>query len=273
MALVERLNMRMSYSLYTFLAPNLQPLYQFIADYLSHQLHLQFDLVVGQTYADLRRADFCFICGLPYVLRTPPRHPPLLQALAAPVLHGSRYQDKPIYFSDVIVRHTSPANSFADLQGCSWAYNEPESQSGYGITRYHLVTLGKTNGFFRQVISAGFHQTAIQWVVAGQVEATAIDSQVLALELRDQPQLAQQIKIIDTLGPSSIQPFTAAPHIPPTLQAELQRVLAEMHLEAAVQAQLERHGVQRFAIVEDASYDDIRRMLLACEQAQFLTLR
>ncbi|HEX2906030.1 MAG TPA: PhnD/SsuA/transferrin family substrate-binding protein [Phototrophicaceae bacterium] len=262
-----------TYSLYTFLAPCLQPLYQFVADYLGQQLHIRLDLVVGQTYDDIALADFCFVCGLPYILRTPPYHRPLLQVLAAPVLPGSRYQDKPIYFSDVIVHRDHPAASFADLRGGSWAFNEPESQSGYGITRYHLVTRGETNGFFGQVIQAGFHQEAIRRVAAREVDATAIDSHVLAIELRDHPELAHHIKIIDTLGPSTIQPFTAAPHIPMTLQADVQRVLAEMHLDPEAKSRLEQYLVERFARVEDADYNDIRRMLTACEQAQFLTLR
>jgi ABC-type phosphate/phosphonate transport system substrate-binding protein len=29
----------------------------------------------------------------------------------------------------------SPYRTFADLQGCRWAYNEPNSHSGYNITR------------------------------------------------------------------------------------------------------------------------------------------
>lgn len=262
-----------SYQVYTFLAPALLPVYQFITRYLEQHLRCRLELRVGQTYADLVHADFSFICGLPYVLRTPPRQtPPQLHALAAPVLIGDRYRQQPIYFSDVVVHRDSPFQEFADLRGCSWAYNEPESQSGYGITRYHLVTLGETGGFFRQVVKAGFHQTALRWVARRQIDATAIDSHLLAVELRDHPTLAAQLRVITSLGPSTIQPFTAAAHIPLTLQHDVQAALAQMHQIDAARAVLAAGFIECFVPVDDSAYDDIRAMLAACEQASFLTL-
>src|SRR5262249_48944451 len=141
--------------------------------HVGRKLNISFELVVGSSYDELHGVDFAFICGLPYVLRTAPRvNPSPITAIAAPVLLGERHQNKPIYFSDVIVRHDSAIQSFADLRGCSWAFNEPESQSGYGITRYWLAKRGETNGYFREVVQAGFHQKAIRMVAEGKVHAS-----------------------------------------------------------------------------------------------------
>jgi phosphonate transport system substrate-binding protein len=189
------------------------------------------------------------------------------------VLQGQRYQGRPIYFSDAIVHQRSGHQSFADLRGCSWAYNEPESQSGYGITRYWLAKIGETDGYFGRVIEAGFHQRAIRMVCSGQVDAAAVDSQVLAVELRNHPHLAQNLQIIDSLGPSTIQPLAAARHLPDSLKQDIQSVLAEMHHEPDARAQLDRGFIDRFVAVQDSDYDDIRDMLKVCERANFLTLR
>ena len=199
----------------SFLAPNVFPVYEFIAEYLGRQLGCPTELVVGRSHAEFAegKADVGFICGLPYVLLAR-QDPPPVELLAAPVLRGERYGARPIYYSDVIVRRGSPFKSFADLRGVAWAYNEPGSQSGYGITRYRLLQMGETNGFFGKVVEAGFHQESIQMVCAGQVDASAIDSQVLAVALRDDPALVVQLKVIDTLGPSTIQPVVAANHLP-----------------------------------------------------------
>jgi phosphonate transport system substrate-binding protein len=272
--LIEIENMSQTYKLYSFLAPALLPIYQFIACHLGQQLNCTMELHVGKTYADLANADFSFICGLPYVLRTAPRQAPSwLHALAAPVLQGERYQNRPIYFSDVIVHRSSPHQSFAKLRGGSWAYNEPESQSGYGITRYHLIRHGETGGYFGKVVEAGFHQAAIRLVAGRRIDAAAIDSHLLAVELRDHPELAAQIRVIDSLGPSTIQPFVAAAHIPPALQQDIQGVLSEMHRNEAAQQLLTSGLIDHFVSVNDSDYDDIRVMLSACEQANFMTLR
>lgn len=257
----------------TFLAPNMASIYQFTMDYVGNKLGYEIELTAGSDYEEIYSADLSFICGLPYVLRTAPHPVPSpIEAIAAPVLQGARYQNTPIYFSDVIVHRDSPAQSFADLRGCSWAYNEPESQSGYGITRYWLVKLGETSGYFGQVIEAGFHQRAIPMVCDGRVDAAAIDSQALAVELRDHPYLVEQLRVIDSLGPSTIQPL-AAHHLPHSLKRDIQGVLTEMHHDSEAKTHLDRAFIDRYAAVKDADYGDIRAMLAVCEQANFLTLR
>jgi phosphonate transport system substrate-binding protein len=258
----------------TFLAPNMRAVYRFTMEYVGNKLDCDIELVTGTKYEEIYVADLSFICGLPYILRTPPRvDPPPIDAIAAPVLQGERYQGKPVYYSDVIVHRDSPFQSFADLRGCSWAYNEPESQSGYGITRYWLAKMGETAGYFSWVIEAGYHQEAIRMVCAREVDAAAIDSQVLAVELRDHARLANKLRVIDSLGPSTIQPLAAARHLPASLKYEIQSVLAEMHHDENARANLDRGFVDRFVAVQDSDYDDIRVMLEVCEQANFLVLR
>src|SRR5215216_4965303 len=141
----------------TFLAPNMLPVYEFVIAHIGRALGCETELVTGTHYDEVLEYDLAFICGLPYVHYTEPRlRPPPIEAIAAPILTGSRYENRPIYFSDLIVHRESLFRSFADLRGASWAYNELLSQSGYGITRYSLVQRGETNGYFGEVIEAGF---------------------------------------------------------------------------------------------------------------------
>lgn len=258
----------------TFLAPNMLPVYQFLMAHLADKLGCAITLTVGSDYAEALHADLSLICGLPYVLRTRPHAADSpLEALAAPVLQGERFQNRPIYYSDVIVRRDSPFQSFADLRGASWAYNEPESQSGYGITRYWLANMGETNGYFGSAVQSGFHQKSIRMVARGKVDASAIDAQVLAVELRDHPQLAEQLRIIERLGPSTIQPLAANSRLPAQLKRDIQAILAEIHRDPDGRAYLDRGLIDHFVPVGDADYDDIRAMLVVCERAGFLTLK
>jgi phosphonate transport system substrate-binding protein len=258
----------------TFLAPNMLPVYQFITTYVGEKLGCNAELTIGSSFDQFQagQADIGFICGLPYVQLTR-QFPPPVQLVAAPVLQGDRYQDRPIYFSDVIVRHDSALQAFADLRGHSWAYNDPDSHSGYNVTRYRLVQMHETRGFFSQVIEAGWHQKSIQLVMDGAVAASAIDSQVLAIELRDHPAWASQLKVIDSLGPSSIQPVVAAGQLPQSIQAEVRGVLLAMGDDPLAAAALARGFVKRFAPVTDSTYDDIRQMLAAAEAARFMQLK
>ncbi len=249
----------------TFLAPNLFPLYEFITRSVGNKLGLATELVVGSRYRQLlTEVDLSFVCGLAYVqLRR--RCGPIVEPLVAPVLQGPRYGGRPVYFSDIIVHRDSPFRSFADLRGGTWAYNEPHSHSGCGVVRYHLVRLGEANGYFGKVIRAGWHERSIRLVCSGKVDAAAIDSQVLAVTQRDHPELAARWRVLEALGPSTIQPMVAARRLPEALKLELRAILLEMGHDARARACLDRGFVERFVAVSDGAYEDIRQMLAVAE--------
>jgi phosphonate transport system substrate-binding protein len=244
----------------TYLAPNVRPLYEFIARYVGQRLGCATELIVGESYARVAQADVAFLCGLPYVRLVEQPEPPI-ELLAAPVLRGARYGGRPVYFSDVIVRRESRFRSFADLRGARWAYNEPNSHSGFGVVRYHLARLGETNGYFGRLVKAGWHERSIRLVAAGTVDASAIDSQVLEVALREHPHLARHFRVIETLGPSTIQPVVATRRLPKLLKAQLRSLLLEMHRSRGARAALARGHVEQFVAVEDSHYNDIRAML------------
>jgi phosphonate transport system substrate-binding protein len=253
----------------TFLASNMFPVYQAIADHVGEQLGCTTELVVGDHFEVFAQgdADIGFLCGLPYVRLMGEPEPPI-ELVVAPVLQGARYAERPIYFSDVIVRRDSPWHHFADLHGRTWAYNDPDSHSGYNVTRARLVALGQPTTFFGRIVRAGSHQRALRMVVTGEVDASAIDSQVLAIEQRDHPELAASLRVIETLGPSTIQPVIAARRLPIALRRELHVVLVAMGSDPTMRSDLDRGLIARFAPISDADYDDIRRMLAAVEAAQ-----
>ena len=253
----------------TYLAPGMLRVYRAIVKRVSDELGINIRLRVGASdYHDVENSDLHFICGLPYVRRA--HH---IEAIAAPVLSGERYHDKPIYFSDVIVRYDSPFQTFEDLRGHSWAYNEPESQSGYGITCYTLVKRGLIGGFFGRVIEAGYHRQSIKMVCNGEVDAAAIDSQVLEFEKRQNPEIAAQIRIIDTFGPSTIQPICVSRRMDSDLKRGIQECLTGIHQIDGLREKLDFGLIERFITVSDSDYDDIRAMLAACENASFLQLK
>jgi phosphonate transport system substrate-binding protein len=211
------------------------------------------------------------ICGLPYVWLAA-RQPAPVEPLAAPLLIGDRYGGRPVYYSDVIVRRESPITCLEELRGCSWAYNEPASHSGHTITLYSLIRMGARPGFFGRVVEAGFHQRAIRLVHTGAVDAAAIDSQVLAVELRDHPQLADRLRVIGSFGPSSIQPVVAASRLPGRLKDPVRELLVELGDDPTARPLLAHGFVDRFRPVDDAAYDDIRAMLARVEAAGWTSL-
>jgi phosphonate transport system substrate-binding protein len=257
----------------TFLAPNMLAVYRFLTDQIARRLDRPVQLIVGTSFDQFEagEADVGVICGLPYVWLAD-RRPTPVEPLAAPVLTGDRYGGRPVYYSDVIVHRDSPATRLDELYGCSWAYNEPTSHSGHTVTLYSLVCRGARPGFFTRVVEAGFHQRAIRLVAGGAVDAAAIDSQVLAIELRDHPRLADDLRVIDAFGPSTIQPVVAASRLPNQLKDEIRELLAGLADDPTARPALDHGFIQGFAAVDDAAYDDIRAMLATIRAAGWTAL-
>jgi phosphonate transport system substrate-binding protein len=243
---------------------------QRITRYLSAQLGIDAEFVnqipwqERERLLDAGEIQLGWMCGLPYV-RKADRAGAGIELVAAPVMRHPRYAGRPIYFSDVVVRRDSRYAAFADLRGVAWAYNEPGSQSGYNITRYHLARLGEARGYFGRVVEAGSHLRAVEMVLARQVDASAIDSTVLELELEKRPELGEQLRVVETLGPSPIPPWIATRSVPSDLLDAIRRVFWEMHADAEGQALLAAGQMDRMAPVQDGDYDPIREMARLAE--------
>jgi phosphonate transport system substrate-binding protein len=181
---------------------------------------------------------------------------------------GARYEDRPVYYSDVVVRRDSRFSTFADLHGASWAYNEPGSHSAYNVVRYHLAVLGELSGYFGRVIESGAHQNSLQMILDGHIDASAIDSTVLEEEFRRDPSLRSRLRIVDSLGASPIPPWIVQRSLPRDLREALRERLLTMHQDPEGRAILSHGHMIRFAHVEDSDYDSIRHMARLAESVQ-----
>ena len=140
----------------SFLSPILYDTYAHITQYVGERLGIPTTLYVGQSLHEFAtgQADIGFLCGLLYTNMSEPRP---IELLAAPVVQGKRYDGKPLYYSDVVVRRDSVYDSFDALQGSRWAFNEEASHSGYNIVSYSLLTRGKTFDSFGSMLKTGSH--------------------------------------------------------------------------------------------------------------------
>jgi len=194
--------------------------------------------------------DLAFICGLPFI-RHDRANPHQFQALVAPVMRSPRYQNRPVYFSDVIVRSESNIQQFTNLAGQTLCYNDPGSNSGYYLLLHYLVEHQYPVHFFGRSVQSGSHQRSIQAVIAAQADCAAIDSIVLEQELQDHPDLANQIRVIESIGEVPVPPLIAAQQLP---QLDQIRSLL-LHPDHQLRSAMDRAGVDRFAAVRSEDYD------------------
>jgi phosphonate transport system substrate-binding protein len=256
----------------SYLAPNLFWFYKAVTDYLGRSLAVPTEIKQSQVdpLADPllfeQQLDLAFICGLPLV-RYHQMAAGRLQVIVAPVMQASRYQNRPIYFADLIVRVNNNCRQFAELAGQTFCYNDFGSNSGYNLVRQRLIQGGHPANFFGQTIAAGSHQASIRWVAEGLADCAAIDSTVLEQELLTFPQLASQIRILESLGPCLIPPIAVSSQLEAGLINQLQSLL--LHPDLELQAAMAEARVKRFAAVGLEEYQPIADIYTTTLQAGY----
>ncbi|MBU7582986.1 MAG: PhnD/SsuA/transferrin family substrate-binding protein [Nostoc sp. TH1S01] len=256
----------------SYLAPSWFWFYEAIVAYLGQILEVETQLQASK-YDPLQdpilltnQLDLAFICGLPLV-RYNQVAAHQLQPVVAPVMEAPRYQNRPVYFTDVIVNAGSHLFSFADLAGKTLCYNDPGSNSGYNLIRHRLLQGKHPKNFFGQTIQSGFHQRSIRWVVEGVADCAGIDSVVLEQELRDFPDLSEHLRVVEVIGPCPMPPLVAAQHLDKSLIQQIQAALLQP--DAELQTAMTKVGVKRFASVDFLDYEAIATIYNTAIQAGY----
>jgi phosphonate transport system substrate-binding protein len=245
----------------SFLSPALYPTYERIVEYVAHTTGIAATLETGEAIEDLLEGRLAggFVCGLVYVHLA--RHARgSVELSAAPVLLGERYRGQAHYFSDIVIRRDSHFTNFADLAGCTWAYNEVASHSGYNLVYYNLVQRGLSPTYFGSWRASGSHARSLEMVVQGEADAAAIDSHVLAALLRDEPELREHIRSVGAFGPSAVPPIVVSTSLSADVRVAIRAALLRMGDEPDGARYLQDGCIERFVAVENKHYDDIRKM-------------
>jgi phosphonate transport system substrate-binding protein len=201
------------------------------------------------------RADAAFVCGPSYAaLRS--AGVPVDFVPAAAVFDDPRNQGRPVYFSDVVVRRDHPARDLTDLRGAVWTYNDRESLSGWHrmLARLGELRLGEPEQFFSRIVASGAHVRSIELVSRGEADLSAVDSNVLLLARRRDPDLDGRLRVLESWGPSPIQPVLVRSTLDAALKASIARILLAMHRDANMAQRLAAFGVLRFASADEAAY-------------------
>jgi phosphonate transport system substrate-binding protein len=241
----------------SFLAPNALPAHRAAVDYLTRRLERPVRLVASSDPEDLVRGqvELAFLCGLPYV-RLTAAWPGSITAIAAPVLRGTRYGGRPVYFSDLIVRREDAALRVDDLPSRRVAVNGRDSFSGWWALRGPIPDTAWEN---LATVETGSHEASIAAVCEGAADWAAIDSQVLAVAVRNNPRLAARLLVVGSIGPAPAPPVAVSLRLPQRLREQLLEALLGCAGDRMARQGLLQGGIERFVPVSDQHYDAIRR--------------
>ena len=258
----------------TWLSPGLTlELFEVIAAALAGGMGRSYDVTVESKMSGplapqddrfaMGTTDVGFICPPSYLWLADRPTPSVELVPVAPVYDDDRTGGRPAYVSDVVVRADADIESFADLAGRRVAYNERASLSGFVSLLSRLDHDGRDVGFFGELRRVGSHQRALALIESGDIDAAAVDANVLRAWAQARSDGGRAIRSVDVLGPFPVQPIVV-------------RSVAEPGLAAAVGAQLARPGLTaalaRFGIIGfgPVAHDDYTALGALVERANRL---
>lgn len=234
-------------------------LYRQLLEYLSRQTGQDLEFVQRRTYGEinelLRRGDLdlAFICSGPF---TTGRKAYGFKPLAVPVVHGRH-----VYQSYLIVNKDTPFKSLEDLRGRTFAFTDPDSNTGRLVPTFWLAERQeRPETFFRQTIYTYSHDNSILAVSRGLVDGAAVDGLIWDYYQEKKPSVTSRTKVIRKSEPYGIPPLVASHHLPQPDQELLRKVLLAMHQDPKGKQILAELTIERFIPLQDEWYEPIRVM-------------
>lgn len=205
------------------------------------------------------------MCGLPYSQREPR---PIL--VAAPVPSPPRYEGRPVYWSDIVVRAGSSVQSIEDTFGGTVGYTVHDSMSGCVALRRFLLPYRSPvrPALYGKVVGdliAG--RRVIEALDAGAIDVGALDSYYHDLLKVHAPELAAKVRVIATTEPVPIPPLVATAAVAEEPLARLRDALRTVARDDATASLRDRLLMQGFAFPEPGEYAVFRS--IAADEARF----
>lgn len=231
------------------------------AFYLSQKMGQPVEFVRRHSYREVMdmlesgSLDFAWICGFPFVQK---RDPEFIKLMTVPI-----YQGNPLYHSYIIVHKDSPYQSLDDLKGKSFAYSDPESNSGYLYPQYLLSQKGANKEtYFRQSFFTFNHTETVEAVAEQFADGGAVDSYIWEYLKEFRPELADQTRVINQSPKFGFPPLVSRRGVNLETVWRMQRIFTGMNSDPEGRKFLTGLKLDGFGDFPAELFDNIRQMVL-----------
>jgi phosphonate transport system substrate-binding protein len=234
-------------------------LYRQLLEYIGRKSGRRPEFVQRKTYGEIDellgngQIDLAFICSGPYVCG---KEKYGLELLAVPEIHGSHF-----YSSYLIVNKDSPFKALEDLQGHTFAFTDPDSNTGRLVPTYWLAEIKQSpDTFFSRIIYTYSHDNSIMAVARGLVDGAAVDGLIWEYYQAKTPAFTSKTRIIKKSQPFGIPPLVASKQLPSEVKTRIQQLLFSMHQDPEGSKILAELMIDRFVAPREEWYDTLRQM-------------
>ena len=218
--------------------------YRALLTYVGKKTGRAPEFIQRKTYGEINELlgrgliDIAFICTGPYATgaRTHGFEP------IAVTLAGGRH----FYQSYLIVKDEA-FNSLEDLEGRTFAFTDPESNTGRLVPTFWLSQMGQSpESYFDKIIYTYSHDNSILAVSRGLVDGAAVDSLIWEYYESTNPALIASARVVKRSEPYPIPPIVASRYFPEHDRELVGLALFNMHHDSEGRQILAELKIDRF---------------------------
>jgi ABC-type phosphate/phosphonate transport system substrate-binding protein len=191
-----------------------------------------------------------FMCGWPFAAERQRR-----PIIAAPV---TREEGAPLYRTRFVVRADSRFATLEETFGQRLAWTVEDSHSGFNAPRHHLLrfrSAGRPRLYRSTVGPLVTPRRVIEAVLGGEAEVGPVDSYVLALLQRHEPELMRNLRVVASTAPTPIPPLVASRDFPIRDAERLGGLLCDAASQPELAPVLDALCLAGFATPDASDYD------------------
>ena len=168
----------------------------------------------------------------------------------------------PNYHSLIVVRRDSSFETFEQVAQGRFAFADPLSLSGHLYPLALALERGlDPEAILRRAIHTYSHDNSIHAVRDGIVDGAAVDSLVWEYEVRHDPEVTSQLKVIERSPPFAIQPVVAPRSLDPALVLAIRTALLQLDDSPDGREILAGLGIVSFELPTPGMYDETEEFI------------
>ena len=228
--------------------------YKKLIDYVASHIGDEASMVLRPSYSDVRilleekKIDIALVCTGTYIICS---RAATIELIAVP-----EFKNDLKYRCLFVVNKNSTINDITDLQGKSFAFTDPESNTGCIVPSWVVRKQGKEpQAYFSKIIYTGSHDRSLYAVAKGLVDGAGVDSLVFYSFIETNPEMKELLRVIWESEPFGAPPIVVPTGLPESRKERLREIFLSMSQDTQGRKILDGLGIERFRIPQPDEYD------------------
>lgn len=233
--------------------------YKKLIDYVASHIGDEASMVLRPSYSDVRilldekKVDIAFVCTGTYITCS---RSATIELIATP-----EFKNDLKYRCLFVVNTNSMINDITDLQDRSFAFTDPESNTGCIVPSWVVRKQGKEpKAYFSKIIYTGSHDRSLHAVAKGLVDGAGVDSLVFYSFVETHPEMKEFLRVIWESEPFGAPPIVVPIGLAESMKEQLREIFLSMSQDAQGREILDGIGIERFRIPQPDEYNSAHKI-------------